>query len=612
MGKNNGSHQATEINPNARNRNQTQVNPNARNSDTNSARKRKVTQVNPNADTGFQRPMAFEYHLPVGTVVDGKYRIIDHMASGGAEAALHVCVDESSAQKLCLKLYADSSHVRQEVRAALMEIDHRNIARLIDWNEWGGRTYEVWQLYEGENLSQVIRQRKVSQRDIGHYLRQMDQALVELHRRKIVHQDIKPENFMITPDNAIILIDFGISSLGSDDGRTHITKIGKTTAYASPEVRMSDFCWPASDYYSLGVTLYEMIFGKTPYADYDEGMLFRLFDDMREVRISGLDKCDQPVRDLIFGLLQFEPSRRWGHDAVQAWLNGSYDAFMQNLNQSRSSARVMFTFDGKKYRIPDELAQLVTAMAFQWNAGVGLLDRDGCFVLLRDKVKNIEGMESVWAACNESRSDQDRNLAYFHKLYRIYPELKLFAWRGFVAEDPAALGKAILSALWQEEIQSETSGYASDPFATAFGDQPVELTYYWLQDMVEKHVIAYYLSQQKQSALYDRVLELENKILHASGLQKDKMVWYYKIGYLLSGSTELRFDGMMYEDLDDFLADVNEVISDCALSGNNGPFMELGKKICSGSTMHPGFEAWAESLGFGNALETLKMRLNRR
>lgn len=614
MGENNSSPKVTEINPNAHTRNQTEVNPNARYSDAHSGSKREATEINPNANfySDFQRPLSYDRHLPVGTMVDGKYRITAHMASDGAEAVLHICTKENSTEELCLKLYADSSHVRQEVRGALMEIDHQNIAKLIDWNYWDGRTYEVWRLYKGENLGAVIKQKRISQNDINYYLRQMDQALVELHRREIVHQDIKPDNFMITPDNTIVLIDFGISALGVNEGRTHVTKIGKTTAYASPEVRFSDYCWPASDYFSLGITLYEMIFGSTPYADYDEGMLIRLLEDMREVRISGLDQCTGPVRDLLVGLLQFEHNHRWGHDAVQAWLSGSYDAYKKTLNNSQSSQSITFTFNGTKYQLPQEIPQMVTAMAFHWNAGVYLLDDEGRFVLLREKLQGKDGMESLWAVCNEMRSDGDHNMAYFQKLYRLYPELKIFAWRGFVAEDAQALGKAILSALWQHEIRKETKDYFSEAFQNGFGDQPVELTFYWLEDLVRKHVIALYLSQQKQTALYEQVLNLENAILRAEEQKQDPMVWYYRIGYTLSGSHELRFDGKQYKDLEDFISDVNDVISACGSSGNNSKFLQLCQKIYHDGTTHSGFAAWAESLGYGDNLEALKERLNRR
>ena len=614
----NANHQAqhspTQVNPNARKVTPTQVNPNATGGGVNSVKQgRPGTMVNPNAaQNNDPNRRSTSNRIPVGTVVDGRYSIRDAMTSNGAEAELYVCVDLETSSELCIKFYLDSDHVRENVRATLMGINHRNISTLIAWGNWEGRSYEVWSLYKGQNLAEIIRQGRLSQALINTYLLQMNDALHELHSHGLVHQDIKPSNFIVMADNTVVLIDFGISAIGREGG-THVTKVGNTTDYSPYEVLFSNFCWPASDYYSLGVTVYEMLFGTTPYSDYDESMVYRKHDDMHDNRIPRIERLSAKEQDLIVGLLQYDHKVRWGYEAVQAWLFGNYDRYKRPVHSGNQGQQKGFTFSGQTYLIPSQIPELVTSMAFNWRDGLNFLDDEGRFVRLRDLLNGIEGTDELWSICNEKKPDRDTDLFYFRRLYKLYPQLSVFAWRGFTAKGPKELGLAILNAIWQHEIKEETQTSAQstnpfNPFDMSFDQKNDELTYADLEDMFKKHVIPFYLNMRNEINQRDQILAYEGKLAEAWNRREDTKVWYYKIGYALSGSTKLRLGPTYYENKDAFVKQINTIIDECKSSDSNSSFLDFCRLIYDGK-MNSGFVAWAEAQGFGYAVRNLENAL---
>lgn len=605
---------STTVNPNAQRRTSTTVNPNAWRSsfgtespDMGNSGK---TAVNPNANRdGGSSNFSSNEIIPAGTVIDGKYQIVEPMAATGAEAKLYVGVSIDTGEKLCIKLYLDSKHVRSDVRNALLTIKHENIADLHAWGYWEGKIYEVWTFYKGYSLQRLIARNLFQESQIKGCLRQMNNALQAFHRTGLVHQDIKPANFMVLNNGSVVLIDFGVSASSDGQGRTHVTQIGHTTDYSSPEVLFTKFCWAASDYYSLGVTVYEMLTGTTPYADYDETMAMRKLDDIRETIIPGIEKFTAETQDLIKGLMQYDKDNRWGFDAVQAWLSGDYQKFKRKAPVHKISGKeALFKFGGKEYSVPTELPELITRMAFDWDAGIRYMDGEGRFILLRDRIAGID--DDLWVICNETRSDRDANLNYFTKLYKLYPQLTVFAWRGYTAENAQKLGEAILNAMWQNKIKEATgsSRRSSNPFEYQFGQSRSELSYASLEDIFTKHVIPQYLIFTGNRTLAKKVAGYEAEISKCWQLGEDAKLWYYKIGYALSGSTKLWLGSSYYENKDAFVKHVIGIIEVCKNAKNNDAFFDFCRLIYH-TKIDPGFVAWAEALDMGDEVAKLERAL---
>ncbi len=138
-----------------------------------------------------------------------------------------------------------------EVKAA-STLHHPNIVQVYDYGQTDGRYYIVMELVEGTNLSRYLRERGMV--DINQTVTIAHDAALGLgaaHRRGIVHRGIKPRNILVGRDGSIKLTDFGMT-LG-------------TMQYFSPEQAQGEIVTPAADVYSLGIVIYEMLTGRTPF-----------------------------------------------------------------------------------------------------------------------------------------------------------------------------------------------------------------------------------------------------------------------------------------------------------------------------------------------------------
>ena len=147
----------------------------------------------------------------------------------------------------------------------------------------------------------------------------MADALAYAHSQKIVHRDIKPGNIIFNPDNGDIKItDFGIAKI-SDDSRTRTGAVMGSPLYMSPEQLKGQKVTGASDIYSLGVTLYKLVSGETPYqGDTLANLTYQILNKRpRSVREFNADLPNGVVR-LINKAIQREPDKRFASAATMA------------------------------------------------------------------------------------------------------------------------------------------------------------------------------------------------------------------------------------------------------------------------------------------------------
>jgi serine/threonine protein kinase/tetratricopeptide (TPR) repeat protein len=207
----------------------------------------------------------------------GAYRVVGEIGRGGMGAVfLAERADGQFEQRVAIKLIKrgmDTAQVLERFRVErqiLASLDHPNIARLLD----GGTTddglpYFVMEYIEGQPVDEYVNARHLTIRQRLELFLQICHAVSYAHQHLIVHRDIKPQNVLVTKGGVPKLLDFGIAKVLQDAGEQAPATIAGyqllTPDYASPEQVEGHPTTTLSDVYSLGVVLYELLTGLSPY-----------------------------------------------------------------------------------------------------------------------------------------------------------------------------------------------------------------------------------------------------------------------------------------------------------------------------------------------------------
>lgn len=206
----------------------------------------------------------------VGRLVDGRYRILSHLANGGM-ASVYVAMDARLHREVALKimrpdLAQDASFVdrfRSEARSAA-SLSHPNVVAVFDQGEDDGDVFLVMELVQGKTLRQVIHdEAPLTPREALAILEPILQALRAAHAAGIIHRDVKPENVIIRGDGEVKVADFGLARAITSQAVTSATGVLLgTVAYTSPEQVERGVAGPRSDLYAAGLVLFEMLTGR--------------------------------------------------------------------------------------------------------------------------------------------------------------------------------------------------------------------------------------------------------------------------------------------------------------------------------------------------------------
>lgn len=206
-------------------------------------------------------------------LVDNRYRIQRPLGSGGM-ADVYLAHDDILDRDVALKVmsgrYAsDDEFVERFKREAqsAAALSHPNIVSIFDRGESEDGTYYIAMEYlpGGTLKDRILKRGALPARTAAAVAIQIAEALQAAHRRGVIHRDIKPHNILITEGGDIKVTDFGIARAASSSTMTKTGSILGTAHYISPEQAMGEPVGPASDLYSLGVVLYEMLTGRLPY-----------------------------------------------------------------------------------------------------------------------------------------------------------------------------------------------------------------------------------------------------------------------------------------------------------------------------------------------------------
>ncbi len=268
----------------------------------------------------------------------GAYRIVGVLGSGGmGDVFKAVRDDDQYHSEVAIKL------MRADVRSSLTEqrfkterqilagLDHRNIARLLDGGTAaGGMPYVVMELVTGEPIDAWCESRKLSVRERVSLFLQVCAAVSYAHQQLVVHRDLKPNNILVTTDGSVKLLDFGIAKLLEANAHTAVmaanatatTLRAMTLEYASPEQVSGGLVTTVSDVYSLGVVLYRLLTGQSPYGARatDAQRMKEILSDTAPTRPSQVERSvDGDLDNILLMALRKEPQRRYS--SVEALAN---------------------------------------------------------------------------------------------------------------------------------------------------------------------------------------------------------------------------------------------------------------------------------------------------
>ena len=208
----------------------------------------------------------------------GPYELLEEIGHGGMGIVYRaVRRDQGFERFVAVKLVKrgmDTDFILRRFeseRRILAGLDHPNIARVLDGGSTeDGLPYFVMELIEGRNILEYCREKKLETPERLALFRQVCSAVQYAHQRLVIHRDIKPSNILVTAEGVPKLLDFGLAKVlahgeGETIDRTQTALRLLTPEYASPEQIRGVEITTASDVYSLGVVLYEVLTGERPY-----------------------------------------------------------------------------------------------------------------------------------------------------------------------------------------------------------------------------------------------------------------------------------------------------------------------------------------------------------
>ena len=306
---------------------------------------------------------AFSSELPAGTVLIGRYEILERLGQGGMGTVYRV-QDHELDRLIALKtirpdLASNATALRRLKQETLLarQIAHRNVIRVFDLGVAQGLRFITMEYVEGRDLKSILELRKkLPPDDVIQILSQICEGLEAAHSEGVVHRDLKPQNVLVSAGNRIRIVDFGLARSFEDSGITHTGTILGTPTYMSPEQALGKQGDARSDIFSIGVIGFELLTGQLPFPSktLSESLISRTRGKARPIEIvdPGLPAW---LARIVMRCLERDPSERYA--SAQDIVNDLASRDMCAYTPLAAGTLAPGTMVGTRYRIEAEAGE---------------------------------------------------------------------------------------------------------------------------------------------------------------------------------------------------------------------------------------------------------------
>jgi tetratricopeptide (TPR) repeat protein/predicted Ser/Thr protein kinase len=296
------------------------------------------------------RPVASGLMFEVGTLLGARYEILKLLGQGGMGAVYKAAdreVDRIVALKVIRPEMASDPEVLGRFKQELLlssKVTHRNVIRIYDIGEAQGTRFITMEYLDGETLHQLLKRRqKLEVAEAVDIVEQVSCGLAAAHQEGIIHRDLKPANIMIETSGRAVLMDFGLARTFSGDGMTQAGTMLGTMEYMSPEQAQGKDVKASSDIFTLGLILYELLAGTTPFRADSAIASLLMRTQQRAAPLVNVDKnIPGTLSSIVSKCLEKDPARRYQsaehlNADLHAWQVGSGAKYLATSSPRRAS-----------------------------------------------------------------------------------------------------------------------------------------------------------------------------------------------------------------------------------------------------------------------------------